>query len=383
VANKPNPVRESTEKLRTYISQADIPAVSLEVAIKIPKAIGDNYGYKPATPQQVAKALDVSHTTGYFKRMTGAAIAYGLTTGGSNADLISITPLGLRIVRPTSEGDDLAAKRKAILGPRVMREFLSKYDGAPIPKDSIAQNVLLSMNVPQQRTAEVLKLILESAAAVGFLQNINGKTEVALDNAQEVENADDNPQDEDEAVSDEQISLTAFTPSPSPRPGLVAPFVVDSRARKVFITHGKNQAFIEPIKKLLGFGELEPVVAVQMQTVSQPVPGKVMEGMRSCGAAIIHVEGERILADKEGNQHTILNENVLIEIGAAMALYGQRFILIVREGAKLPTNLQGLLELRYKGDTLDMEETVKLLEAINDMKNRPLPLPTSSDAGKK
>src|SRR4029077_7902657 len=109
------------------------------------------------------------------------------------------------------------------------------------------------------------------------------------------------------------------------KPALVAPFAVDARTRRVFITHGKNQAIIEPIKKLLIFGELEAVVSVQTQTVSQPVPGKVMEAMRSCGAAIIHIEGERNLADKDGTQHQILNDNVLIEIGAAMALYGQRF----------------------------------------------------------
>jgi hypothetical protein len=45
----------------------------------------------------------------------------------------------------------------------------------------------------------------------------------------------------------------------------------------------------------------------------------------------------------------------------------------VKDGVKLPSNLQGLLELRYKGDTLDVTDTVNLLEAINDMKQRPLP----------
>jgi len=112
---------------------------------------------------------------------------------------------------------------------------------------------------------------------------------------------------------------------------------------------------------------------VQSHTVSQSIPAKVMESMRSCGAAIIHVDDERRLIDNEGREHVALNDNVLIEIGAAMALYGQRFILVVKDGVKLPSNLQGLLELRYKGGTLDMEGTVKLLEAINDMKKRPLP----------
>jgi predicted nucleotide-binding protein len=95
--------------------------------------------------------------------------------------------------------------------------------------------------------------------------------------------------------------------------------------------------------------------------------------MRSCAAAIIHVEGERKLFDGETKEVVALNENVLIEIGAAMALYGDRFILLVEEGVKLPSNLQGLYEVRCTRENLDATDTVKLLGAIKDMHNRPLP----------
>ena len=69
----------------------------------------------------------------------------------------------------------------------------------------------------------------------------------------------------------------------------------------------------------------------------------------------------------------VINGNVLIEIGAAMALYGRRFILPVREGIKLPSNLQGLFEVRYSSDDLSGEATIKLLEAINELKKTPVP----------
>ena len=144
-------------------------------------------------------------------------------------------------------------------------------------------------------------------------------------------------------------------------------------ARRVFITHGKNRAFIDPVKKLLGFGEMEAVVSVEKPSVSQPVPDKVMNEMRSCGSAIIHVDAEQKVIDKEANEHTVVNPNVLIEIGAAMALYGRRFILLVREGVALPSNLQGLFEVRYDGNSLDGDATIRLLEAINDLKNHPIP----------
>jgi len=146
-----------------------------------------------------------------------------------------------------------------------------------------------------------------------------------------------------------------------------------ARSKRVYITHGKNKRFVEPIKKLLKFGELESIVSVEKQSVSEPVPDKVMNDMRTCGAAIIHVEDEKHLLDKKGQEHIVLNPNVLIEIGAAMALYGRRFILFVKEGVKLPSNLQGLFEVRYKSDSLDGDSTVKLLEAINDMKTRTVP----------
>ena len=62
-----------------------------------------------------------------------------------------------------------------------------------------------------------------------------------------------------------------------------------------------------------------------------------------------------------------------MEVGAAMALFGRRFILLVKDGIKLPSNLQGLYEVRYAADTLDSESTVKLLEAIRDIKNHAMP----------
>ena len=164
-------------------------------------------------------------------------------------------------------------------------------------------------------------------------------------------------------------------PAPA-KPALAASSVpgdTDARAKRVFITHGKNQELIAPIKKLLALADLEAVVSVQLHTVSQPVPSKVMTEMRSCGAAIIHVDDERHIVDKNDVEHIVLNDNVLFEIGAAMAIYGERFILIVKEGLKLPSNLTGLLELRYKGNTPQIEDTINLIDAINDMKKRPLP----------
>jgi predicted nucleotide-binding protein len=75
------------------------------------------------------------------------------------------------------------------------------------------------------------------------------------------------------------------------------------------------------------------------------------------------------MMDTEGKEHIILNQNVLIEIGAAMALYGGKFILLVETGATLPSNLQGLYQVRYEGEKLDYDATIKLLKAFNDFRS--------------
>ena len=56
-----------------------------------------------------------------------------------------------------------------------------------------------------------------------------------------------------------------------------------------------------------------------------------------------------------------------------MALYGERYILLVQQGVKLPSNLQGLFEVSYSGAMLDANETINLMRSIYDMKTKPLP----------
>jgi hypothetical protein len=143
---------------------------------------------------------------------------------------------------------------------------------------------------------------------------------------------------------------------------------ISPRGNRVFITHGKNRKILEQVKELVLFGKFDPVVAQESETAAKPVPDKVMDEMRSCQAAVIHVGSEGMLLDSAGQQVPQVNGNVLIEIGAAMALYGRNFILLVEEGVSLPSNLQGLYECRYSGDELNMPATMKLLKAFNEFK---------------
>jgi predicted nucleotide-binding protein len=368
--SKTESAQKATTVTRKYLSQEDVPGSSLENALRIPKAIAENYAGGPVTPLQLADALKMSPGAGPFRMLCGASIAYGLTDGGCKSQQISLQPLGKRIVKPLEEGDDAVAKREAILKPRVVGEFLKKYSGSPIPRHDIGLNVLHDMGVPKDKSESVFSLIVDSAQTVGLLREIKGKQYVDLTGVSHTTGKVGSEKEELDAGDDVQ---SKEEPVPPPKPEVMTSQAPSQLTRRVFITHGKDMSFLDPIKKLLGFGEMIPVISVEKQSVSKPVPDKVMEDMRSCSAAIIHVDAEQTLIDKDAKEHKIVNPNVLIEIGAAMALYGRRYILLVREGVDLPSNLQGLYEVRYKSDALDGETTIKLLEAINDIKNNPLP----------
>ena len=76
----------------------------------------------------------------------------------------------------------------------------------------------------------------------------------------------------------------------------------DPKTNRVFISHGKQRAVVTQIKELLAFGNIEPVVSVERESTAIPVPEKVFEDMRSCGAGVIHVGGEgSILTEKAAN----------------------------------------------------------------------------------
>lgn len=351
--------------------QTDVPSVSLQQALRVPAALRDAYAKQPATPLQVATALDMSPTSGPFRTLTGAAAAYGLTEGAAQAERIGLTELGKRAVAPTVEGDDAAARAEAVLKPRVLREFLEKYNQNKIPKQAIAQNVLEEMGVPAEVAERAYNAIVENGRAVGFVYGHKGSDYVDLNRAplspqtaltEEDEGHEEQDGDTVEDTAETDNAAATFTPTGPVKVGTVT-------NNRVFITHGKQMDVVEQIKELLTFGGFDPVVSVQNETLAKSLPDKVMDDMRSCSAAVVHVGPERTLLDSEGKEHKVLNPNVLIEIGAAMALYGRRFVLLVEDGTELPSNLQGLYQARYSGGKLDYEATMKLLKTFNEFKS--------------
>ncbi len=358
----PLPVKgeRATTTKRSYVSQTDIPRLSLSKALRLARSLCDDFARRPTVPHQLARALDLSPTASTWRVLCGASIAYGVTEGGYRAKAISLTELGKRIVAPTEEAEDAAAKVEASLRPRVAREFFQRYDRAKFPRDSIARNVLAEMGVPAQRLESTLGILKENGKFVGVIHETKTGPFVAI-------GAPAGPVAGERPVSSHEPGVdTEELPGDE---GPEAAGVAEAPPRqRVFIAHGKNKQIVLQLKDLLVFGKFDPVVAEEHETTSKPVPDKVLDDMRSCFAGIIHVESEDELLDRGGEVHHKINENVLVEIGAAMALYRRNFILLVQQGVHLPSNLQGLYVCYYEGEKLDYDATMKLLKMFNEFK---------------
>lgn len=351
---------------RAYVSQAEIPKHSLLEVVALAQSLQDNFAGKNAPPHQLAGALDISPTSSKWQSLSGAGVAYGLTDGAYNAHDISLTPLGRRVVATEIEGDDLKAKLESALKPGIMSKFFTRYNRAKLPPDKIAHNVLASMGVPSDRLTEVFNTIKSNGEHVGIIQTTKTGPFVAVDTplltpaAILGETPTEIKSEDEDSKEDEQNAAIKLPAAPE--------FKSTQKNTRVFITHGKNRDIVQQIKELLVFGKFVPIVSVEHETLSKPVPDKVLDDMRSCFAGVIHVDAEDDFLDSKGIAHHKINENVLIEIGAAMALYRNNFILLVSKGIHLPSNLQGLYLCHYDGAKLDYEATMKLLKAFNEFK---------------
>lgn len=235
-------------------------------------------------------------------------------------------------------------------------------------------NVIKALGLPPERAQTAFGIIKANGLYCGIIREGPTGPFVNLDSPA-VPSPVATPENVEKANEVHEVGLlpSTFFPITSVPPvadlvGTTGTPQVDIKANPVFITHGKQRAIVAQIKELLLFGKFEPIVSVEREATAIPVPEKVFEDMRSCGAGVLHVGAEGKYLDKDGNEHVKLNDNVLIEIGAAMALYGKRVILLVEKDVVLPSNLQGLYRCEFEGDKLDYDSTMKLLKTFSQFR---------------
>jgi predicted nucleotide-binding protein len=278
-------------------------------------------------------------------------------------------PSGESINSPKSPDEKSHTLAAAALAPPKFAAIYEHYKNNKFPEgEFLANTIVRQFDIPVEHANKCAEVFAANMKFVGLLRDTPGGTWLAARPAQgAISTAVLAPVPDPEPSSENLMSIAP--PDHTDKVGSAGPDTTKSDLSvntRVFITHGTNMKIVDQVKELLTYGKFEPVIAVERHSVSKPVPDKVLDEMRGCAAAVIHVGAERKLFDGDGESQAIINSNVLIEIGAAMALYGRNFILLVERGTELPSNLQGLYEVRYEGDGLDHEATMSLLKSFNE-----------------
>lgn len=165
-----------------------------------------------------------------------------------------------------------------------------------------------------------------------------------------------------EPLLGEAAVKTTEIPAPPPTPAPI-PKTIEVRC---FISHGSNMDLVDQVQTMLGLADIKSEVAVKEESSAIPVPKKISNAMRKCNSGIIVVSVDESRKDKDG--HYTINENVLIEIGAAFVLYDERVVLLWDKRLNVPSNLQGLYRCEFEGNELSWSAGMKLMKAIRGFK---------------
>ena len=140
----------------------------------------------------------------------------------------------------------------------------------------------------------------------------------------------------------------------------------DNDELRVFVSHSKNKNILDQVKTMLNFTNMYFEVAEEDETTAIPVSEKVLSAMRRCNSAVICVTADDEKKSEDG--HYKINENVLIEIGAAFVLYDKKVVLVWDKRLSIPSNLQGLYRCEFEGEELSWDVGMKLMKGVNNFK---------------
>lgn len=356
--------RDASERYRTF------PRFSLEETLVVPKAIQEKNAGKPMNRLLLAEAIQRKPSSSQYEGLLSASLRYGLTTGSKNVNQIALTERGNRATRPTSPGEGAAALREAALAPELMGRVYRHYDNSGLPSGPFFRNTLeREFGVPRTFTEELERLVFANGRFTGILRDVSGSPFIILENGG-APTIPGSPLVPGEQTGDNSAPTGPVPPGDSAPTATVPPLAgPDAPVTAVFLAHGKNRGLLEQVKQVVTFGQLTPVVADEREATAIPVPEKVIGAMHSCQAGIIIVSADTKVPDGNGGEKFHINENVLIEIGAATVLYRKKVILLWDKRIDVPSNLQGLYRCEFEGDTLDWDTGVKLQNTLTEFRS--------------
>ena len=144
-----------------------------------------------------------------------------------------------------------------------------------------------------------------------------------------------------------------------PRPELTLAPAPTGQAQ-IFISFHEQSGLAAQIAEALDLADLSGRAAERTTTSDEILPAVILRAMRQCAAGVF------LLADGDFTNNGLLAAETQITLGAALALYDQRVLLLHEQGLKLPATLQKLAVCTYTDNTLTWASGACLVKTMKE-----------------
>lgn len=174
-------------------SRNAFPRIPLKKVLALPKMIFELGEGDPVPRLVVFDKMGRSAGSGLSRMLITASNAYGLTTGGYQAERLGITDLGKSIV--SSDGGVLTQDvMRVLFSNDLFEKFYEKYKGKGVPSEPIAVDVLKQLGGINDKDAKAaFEIFSENLSEYGFIQEFSGKPTIVTQDLLNIANSTNDP----------------------------------------------------------------------------------------------------------------------------------------------------------------------------------------------
>jgi len=150
------------------------PPVAIDETRQIAQTIAKKNAGQPTRRLDIFHELKRSPDSGPSRNLVSSSSGFGLTTGGFQADFLSLTELGRRL----AVDEDKTALVDAVLNVDIFKKFFETYKDKGLPADIAAKSFLASSGIPTDRVEACWNLIRENGRQCGLIAEMAGDERV-------------------------------------------------------------------------------------------------------------------------------------------------------------------------------------------------------------
>jgi hypothetical protein len=183
---------DTENTLKKSSPRSPFPRLALIKVLALAKQIYELGEGDPVPRLVVFDRLGKSPDSGPSRMLVSTSNAYGLTTGGYQAERLGITDRGRAIVQSDDVAVSTAYAVKALLDNELFAQFYEKYQNKSIPQEAIAVDYLKQFgNLPEADAKVAYDVFLTNLNDYGFIKEMSGRATIISQSMMELVATDD------------------------------------------------------------------------------------------------------------------------------------------------------------------------------------------------